>query len=130
MTTTPDDRKYSREHEWVLVENGTALVGITDYAQDQLGDVVFLELPQVGSRVTQFGKMGEVESVKSVSDLYSPVSGEVVEVNQELADSPQWVNEGPYERAWMVRVRLTDPSEVDNLMAAQEYEAFLGELEH
>ena len=130
MTTNPTDRKYSREHEWVLLENGAALVGITHYAQDQLGDVVFLSPPEVGSTVTQFGKMGEVESVKAVSDLYSPVSGEVVEVNQELADNPQWLNEDPFGKAWLVRVSLSDPAELDDLLTAEEYTAFLGELEH
>ena len=130
MTTSPTDRRYSQEHEWIFLEGDTALVGVTDYAQGVLGDVVFLSLPSVGSQVTQFLQMGEVESVKAVSDIYSPVSGEVVDVNQELVDNPQWVNEDPYGKAWMVRVLLSDSSELDNLMTSAAYEAFLGGLRH
>ena len=130
MTQRPSDRRYSREHEWVLLEGATALVGITDYAQTELGDVVFLSLPQVKSSVAQFGKMGEVESVKAVSDLFSPVSGEVVEVNQELLEHPEWVNEEPYGKGWMVRVRVKDRAEVSRLMTAQEYTAFVEGLGH
>ena len=130
MTQRPSDRRYSREHEWVLLEGATALVGITDYAQTELGDVVFLNLPQVKSSVAQFGKMGEVESVKAVSDLFSPVSGEVVEVNQELLEHPEWVNEEPYGKGWMVRVRVRDRAEISHLMTAQEYTAFVEGLGH
>ena len=130
MTDRPADRRYSREHEWVLLEGATALVGITDYAQEELGDVVFLNLPKVGDRVTQYGKLGEVESVKAVSDLFAPVSGEVVEVHQELLDNPQWVNEDPFGKAWMVRVRVRDRAEINNLMTAEQYAKFLEGLEH
>lgn len=126
--TSPTDRKYTSEHEWVLVgDGGDAAVGITHYAQDQLGDVVFLSLPEVGSRVAQFEKMGEVESVKAVSDLWAPVSGEVIEVNTGLADNPEWLNEDPFGKAWMIRVRLDDPNELENLMSAAEYEQMLQE---
>jgi glycine cleavage system H protein len=130
MTNVPDDRRYSRAHEWVLVEDGAALLGITDYAQDQLGDVVFVELPPVGTRVNQYGKIGEVESVKSVSDIYSPVTGDVVEINSELDANPQFVNESPYSQGWMVKVVLNNPEEMETLMSATEYQNFLGTLDH
>lgn len=123
--TSPNDRRYTREHEWVKVEGDIGTVGITDYAQDQLGDVVFVDLPAPGTRVAYLEKFGEIESVKAVSELFSPVTGEVVEVNATLIDNPQLVNESPYEEGWMLRVRLEDPSEVDRLLSAQEYEAFL-----
>ncbi len=127
----PDDRKYTREHEWVLVEDaaaGMALVGITHYAQDQLGDVVYLELPQVDAAVGYLAKMGEIESVKAVSDLYSPVSGAVTEVNGRLAHEPELVNNDPFGDGWMLRVRMSAPSELDELLDAAGYEAYLGEL--
>ena len=123
----PENLKYSREHEWVSVEDGVALVGITHFAQDELGDVVFVELPDVGDEVGQFEKMGEIESVKAVSDLYSPISGTVVERNDGLTDAPELVNDSPYEDGWMLRVEVADSSEVDNLLSAAEYEAFLAE---
>ncbi|HEY8490519.1 MAG TPA: glycine cleavage system protein GcvH [Dehalococcoidia bacterium] len=125
----PDDRKYSREHEWVLVEDGVGTVGITDFAQEELGDIVYLDLPAVGSQVRQYEKMGEIESVKSVSDLYSPVSGEVVEVNQAVVDSPELVNQDAFGRGWMVRVRLSDPAELDNLLTAEEYDRLVSQEE-
>ena len=128
---SPDDRKYTQEHEWVKVENaeiGQALVGITDYAQDQLGDVVYLDLPQAGSSVNQQDKMGEVESVKAVSDLFSPITGEVTEVNERLLDHPELVNEDPLGEGWLVRVTAADAAELDQLMSAEEYEAFLSGL--
>ena len=126
----PTDRKYSREHEWAKSEaDGNTLVGITFYAQERLGDIVFLELPQVGTVLSQMQKLGEVESVKSVSDLFSPISGEVVEVNQEAQDSPEVVNEDPYEKGWLLRVSPARPAEMDDLMSASEYESFLESLE-
>ena len=128
---SPDDRKYSSEHEWVKVEDtesGRAVAGITDYAQDQLGDIVFVELPKVGTQVSQMGKVGEIESVKSVSDLFSPVSGEVIEVNQRLLDHPEIANEDPFGEGWMVRLTMTDASELANLMSAAEYETFISGL--
>ena len=124
----PDNLRYSREHEWVGVgDDGAALVGITHFAQDELGDVVFVELPDVGDEVVQFEKMGEIESVKAVSDLYSPISGAVVERNEALADAPELVNDSPYGDGWLLRVRVSDSSEADKLMSAAEYEAYLEE---
>ncbi|MDP6548964.1 MAG: glycine cleavage system protein GcvH [Dehalococcoidia bacterium] len=127
----PDDRKYSKEHEWVKVEDagaGRVLVGITEYAQDQLGDIVYVELPKPGVTVTQFGKMGEVESVKAVSDLFSPVGGEVTETNTLLIDNPELANEDPFGEGWLVRVTLTDAAQLDGLMQAHEYESFVSGL--
>lgn len=122
----PAELKYSDEHEWVSVgADGVALVGITEFAAESLGDVVFVELPEVGASVAQFGKMGEIESVKAVSDLYSPVSGTVAERNESLIDSPELVNESPYQDGWMVRVKLADAAEIDNLMSADGYSAML-----
>ena len=121
----PDDLRYSKEHEWVRVEGDLGTIGITDYAQDQLGDVVYLDLPSVGATVTQMEKMGEIESVKAVSDLFSPVSGEVVEVNQEAVDAPELVNNDPYGRGWLIKVRLRDPSELDRLLSAEAYRELL-----
>ena len=124
----PENLKYSREHEWLRIgDDGVALVGITHFAQDELGDVVFVELPDVGDEVGQFEKMGEIESVKAVSDLYSPVSGTVVERNDALTDAPELVYDSPYEDGWMLRVEVSDSSEVDNLLSAAEYEAFLAD---
>ncbi len=128
---SPDDRKYSSEHEWVKVEDAEgrrAIAGITDYAQDQLGDVVFVELPKVGVQVRQMGKMGEIESVKSVSDLFSPVSGEIAEVNEKLLDHPEITNEDPYGEGWLVRITMANADELANLMSAGEYEAFISGL--
>ena len=129
MTTDPSSLRYTREHEWVdpADAEGVAAVGITDYAQEQLGDVVYVELPPAGSRVAQHEKFGEIESVKSVSDLFSPVSGEVVEVNAALEDEPEAVNTEPYGAGWMVRVRLDDRRELDSLLTQAEYQAFLAE---
>lgn len=127
----PADRKYSREHEWIKLEDGSrGLMGITHYAQDQLGDVVYLDLPAVGTRLAQLAKLGEVESVKAVSDIFSPVSGEVVEINQDLTDHPELVNEDPYDRGWILGIQIEDVSELDNLLTADEYEAYLEETAH
>ncbi len=122
----PADQKYSREHEWVRVdESGIATVGITDFAQDQLGDIVYLALPEVGSSVRQFEKCGEIESVKSVSDLYSPVSGEVVERNDLAIDTPEMVNQSAYGEGWLWQVRLENPVELENLLSAEEYQELI-----
>lgn len=121
----PKDRKYSKEHEWLKTEGDVAVVGITDYAQSELGDVVFVELPSVGDTVTQFQTFGVVESVKAASDLYSPISGEIVAVNDKLLTEPEVINKSPYEDAWMLRVRMSDPKELDALLSADEYEAFI-----
>ena len=126
----PDDRKYTREHEWVVseAEGSTALVGITHYAQDQLGDVVYVELPAVGDAVGYLAKMGEIESVKAVSDLFSPISGQVTEVNGRLAQEPELVNNDPFGDGWMLRVSMSDPAELDNLLDAASYEEYVGQL--
>ncbi len=127
----PDDRRYTKEHEWVKLEEGSdALVGITHYAQDQLGDVVYLDLPGAGTRLEQFAKLGEIESVKAVSDLFSPVTGEVVDVNQEAVDNPELVNEDPSGKGWLLRMRLEDAAELESLLSAEEYSAFLEETAH
>jgi glycine cleavage system H protein len=123
----PDDLKYTREHEWVLVEDGVATVGITDFAQHQLGDVVFVELPGVGDKVTKDEAMGVVESVKAVSDVYAPVSGTVLEVNDDLPESTELLNEDPYGDGWMVKIQLSDPTDLDELMTAAEYEKWTAE---
>jgi glycine cleavage system H protein len=126
----PRDLKYSEEHEWLRVEcGGSAVIGITEFATESLGDIVFVELPEVGAELTRSEKMGEIESVKAVSDLYTPVSGRVVELNEKLADSPELVNDGPYESGWMVKVTLSDPSEADLLLSADQYESFLAAQE-
>jgi glycine cleavage system H protein len=121
----PDDLKYTKEHEWVRVEGDSGVVGISDYAQDMLGDIVYLDLPSAGANVEKLGKMGEIESVKAVSELYSPVSGEVVEVNQEAVDSPELVNTDPYGRGWLIKVRLSDTSELDDLLDSAAYDEFV-----
>ena len=126
----PNDRKYTREHEWIKVEDSgsQALTGITEYAQDQLGDIVYFELPKPGDTLKQLEKMGEVESVKAVSDLYSPITGEVLETNEKLMDHPELANQDPFEEGWLIRVSIADPAELDSLMSAEEYEAFIGNL--
>ena len=126
---SPPELKYTKEHEWVKVEDGVGTVGVTDYAQDQLGDIVYVDLPAVGAQVTRLEKFGEIESVKAVSELFSPVSGEVAEANAALADKPQLVNESPYGEGWMIRVRLSDPGELDGLMTAAQYDEYLAQGE-
>jgi glycine cleavage system H protein len=122
----PADQKYSKEHEWVRVDDGgIATIGITDFAQDQLGDIVYLSVPEVGDSVRQHEKCGEIESVKSVSDLFSPVSGEVVQRNDLAIDTPELVNQSPYGDGWLWQVRLESPSELENLLDAGEYEALV-----
>ncbi|ADV05056.1 glycine cleavage system protein GcvH [Staphylococcus pseudintermedius] len=123
----PSGLKYSKEHEWVKVEGNTAIIGITDFAQSELGDIVFVELPEVEDELTEGETFGSVESVKTVSELYSPVSGKVVAVNENLEDAPEAVNESPYEEAWMVKVELKDESELDALLDAAGYEKMIGE---
>ncbi len=127
----PDDRKYTKEHEWVKLDDADsqqALVGITDFAQEQLGDIVYFELPEPGANVAQLGKMGEVESVKSVSDLFSPVSGEVVEVNSTLTDNPEVANNDPFGEGWLIRMTMSDPAELAGLMTAADYESYISGL--
>jgi len=125
----PEDLRYTREHEWVLVEGNIATIGITDYAQDQLGDVVYVELPAVGDKVSREDAFGVVESVKAVSDVYAPVSGEVVEVNDDLTENPGMINEDPYGDGWFIKVEMSDPSELEELMSAEEYRAYIAEEE-
>jgi glycine cleavage system H protein len=125
MATYPAELRYTREHEWAKVEGKRARVGITHYAQDQLGDVVFVELPKVGAKVAQMQTFGVVESVKAVSDLFAPLSGVVVEVNQELTQQPERVNRDPYGAGWLIVVELANPAEAEKLMSAQQYEEFL-----
>ena len=121
----PEELRYSQTHEWVRADGNHATIGITDYAQEELGDIVFLELPEVGTSLQQTQVFGAVESVKAASDLYSPVTGEVVEINEELPESPEEINQDPYVRGWMIIVRMEDPSELDGLMTAEQYEAFI-----
>ena len=116
------DLRYTKEHEWVRVEGDQAVVGITDYAAEQLGDIVFVELPAVGRAVTQFGSVGVIESVKAVSDLFSPVTGEVVETNPDLSGSPELVNDDPFGKGWMLKIKLTDPGQVESLLDEDAYE--------
>ncbi|MBM7096977.1 MULTISPECIES: glycine cleavage system protein GcvH [Alteribacter] len=123
----PKEFKYSEEHEWVKDEGDKVRIGITDFAQSELGDIVFVELPEVGDEVEADEPFGSVESVKTVSELYAPVSGKVVEVNEELDDSPEFVNESPYEKAWMIVVEPSDASEKDKLMTAEQYEEMISE---
>lgn len=123
----PKELRYSHEHEWVSVEDNIATVGITDYAQEQLGDVVYVELPEVGTQVTKDEPFGVVESVKAVSDIYAPVSGTVTEINVSLPDSPETVNEDPYGDAWMIRVEMNDPDELEDLMTGAQYKKFVEE---
>ena len=126
----PKEYKYTQEHEWICLEpGGKGKVGITDYAQSQLGDVVFLDLPAPGTQVTQFGKMGEVETVKAVADLFSPASGKVLEINQAAIDEPRLVNDDPYGDGWLVRLDLSQPSELDALMSSVKYEEFVAGLD-
>ncbi len=119
----PEDRRYTKEHEWVKIEGGEALVGITHFAQDQLGDVVYVELPKVGDRIEMMKPFGVIESVKTASDLFAPVTGTVTEVNGDLTDSPQSVNDAPYEAGWLIKVRPDNASEIDTLMTADQYAA-------
>lgn len=123
----PDDLKYSKEHEWLLVEGKVVTVGITAFAEAQLGDVVFVELPAVGDKVTKDEAMGVVESVKAVSDVYAPVSGTVVEVNDDLSENTELVNQDPYGDGWMVKIEMTDPTDLEELLTAEEYQAFVSE---
>jgi len=119
--SNPDDLRYSKEHEWVRVDGSRATIGITSYAADELGDVVFVELPEVGAALRQFGTFGVVESVKAVSDLYAPISGEVVEVNEALRESPELLNADAFGEGWIARVELSDTTELDGLMDAAAY---------
>ena len=127
MTLNPSDRQYTKEHEWLKIqdpESNLAIVGITHYAQEQLGDVVFIDMPEIGSNLVHMEKMGEIESVKAVSDLFSPVSGEVIKTNSELLDRPELINEDPYNEGWILQVILSDTRELSSLISADEYQSF------
>ncbi len=124
---TPDDLLYGTEHEWILNKNDVATIGITDHAQKELGDVVFAELPEVGATFNANDAFGSVESVKAVSEVYMPVSGEVVETNESLLDAPEKINDDPYGEGWIIRIRLTNPAELEALMSSQEYSKYVEE---
>jgi glycine cleavage system H protein len=124
MANVPEDLHYSKDHEWVRVEGDSVVIGITDYAQDSLGDVVYVELPKTGEPFSANESFGSVESVKAVSEVFTPVAGEVVKINETLADEPEKVNTDPYGDGWMIRVRMSNPGEVDSLLTAAEYEDF------
>jgi glycine cleavage system H protein len=121
----PEDNKYAKSHEYVNVEGDIGTIGITDYAQKELGDVVFVELPQVGAQLEANEELGSIESVKAVSELFAPVTGEVVEVNEKLADNPELVNTDPWGDGWMIKVKLSSPDDLDELMNAEEYEEYV-----
>lgn len=124
---TPKELRYSEEHEWVKVEGDRIRIGITDFAQSELGDIVFVELPEVGDTIEANQPFGSVESVKTVSELYAPISGTIVEINEELDDSPEFVNESPYEKAWMIVIEPSEPSQVEGLMTAEQYEEMVNQ---
>jgi len=121
----PTNLKYHREHDWVRIDGDTAVFGITDYAQQTLGDIVFIELPEVGADVSAGTPYAEVESVKAVSDVYAPMSGSVIEINEEVIDAPEKVNQSPYEDGWLIKIKFDDATEPDGLMSAEEYEELL-----
>jgi len=125
MAAYPDDLQYTKDHEWIRVTDGVGTVGITDFAQEQLGDVVHVQLPRVGEKFEAHDTFGEVESVKTFSELYIPVSGEVAEINEALADAPELVNNSPYAEGWMIKIKIGKPSEIDSLLSASEYEDFV-----
>lgn len=124
----PKGLKYTKEHEWVKVEGDVATVGITDYAQEQLSDIVYLELPSLGTKVEQTKSLGTIEAVKAVTDIYAPVSGEVAEVNEEVKNSPGTMNQDPYGTGWVVKLKVSDSKELDSLLSSEEYEKLLGEM--
>jgi len=121
----PEGLKFSKEHEWVLVEDQVAIIGITEYAEQELGDVVYVELPEVGEKIVKDDPFGAVESVKAVSDIYAPVSGTVVEVNDTLPDSPETINDDPYGDGWLIKVEMTDKDDLKDLMSAEEYAEYV-----
>jgi glycine cleavage system H protein len=125
MSSYPEDLKYSKEHEWVKAEGKTAVIGITDYAQDSLGDVVYVEVPPIGKALKALEEFGVVESVKSVSSLYSPVTGRVVERNEALEKQPELVNDSPYDNGWIIKVEMSDPAELTGLLSAADYQKLL-----
>jgi glycine cleavage system H protein len=127
MVEIKSDRRYTKSHEWVKVDGDTVTMGVTDFAQSELGDITYLELPEPGDSVTKSEPLGVIESVKAASDIYSPVSGEIVEANDSVVDAPESVNSSPYDDAWLVKIKLSDPSQVDELMDSAAYEKFVEE---
>ena len=121
----PSDLKYTREHEWVKVNGNTATIGITDYASGELGDIVFVELPKVGIKIQQMKSFGTIEAVKAISDLFSPLSGEVIEINKDLENDAAIINKDPYGLGWIIKIKVADSGEIDKLLSAQDYEALL-----
>ena len=126
MSTYPENFFYTKDHEWVRVDGDTGTVGITWHAQNELGDIVYVDLPKIGSSVAAHGNLGSVESVKAVSDIYSPVSGEVMEINEVLATTPERLNQDPHGEAWLVKIKLTAPDEVKGLLSAADYQTYIG----
>ena len=122
----PEHLRYTKDHEWIRVEGDVGAIGITDHAQEELGDIVFVELPKIGAALEQSASFGSVESVKAVSDIYSPVSGQVTEINSDLAETPEKVNEDPYGQGWLIKLKLSTPDQVAKLMTAAEYTAYVG----
>jgi len=125
VSVYPADLKYDKEHEWVRVEGDAAVIGISDFAQDQLGEVVYVDLPSVGDELVAGETFGEIESVKSVSELYAPITGTILEVNGDLDGAPETINSDPYAAGWMIKVSIADPSQLDTLMSSEDYEAFV-----
>ena len=130
MDQPPSDRLYTKEHEWIMIDGDIATIGITEFAQSELGDVTYVEVPQVGQSLSQGQAFGVVESVKAVSDIYAPVSGEVVAVNDSLANEPETVNASPYEHAWMIKLRVANPAEADALLTAADYQQHVATSGH
>ena len=122
----PENFRYTKEHEWVLADGDAGTIGITDHAQQELGDIVYVDLPKVGTRIDAGKSLGSVESVKAVSDIYSPVSGEITEINESLADAPEKLNTDPHGDAWLVKIRLSNPEEISHLMTAADYQSYVG----
>ena len=127
MSTYPEDYRYTKEHEWVKPEGSVGVVGITDHAQNELGDIVYVDLPKIGAQIEKGKSLGSVESVKAVSDIYAPVSGEVIEVNELLTSKPEKLNEDPHGAAWLVKLRMTAPDEIKNLLTSLDYQKYISE---
>ena len=126
MNMYPENFRYTKEHEWILVEAGAATIGITHHAQEELGDIVYVDLPKAGAQLAAGQSLGSVESVKAVSDIYSPASGEVIDSNQSLAEAPEKLNADPHGAGWLIKIRLSNPQEVESLMTAADYQAYIG----
>ncbi len=126
----PEDLKYTKEHTWLKIEGNLATIGISDYAQEELGEIVFVELPEIETEVEYMGEFGVVESVKTVSDLYAPINGTVVETNEDLLDTPEIVNDSPYEEGWLIKVEMSESTDLDSLMSAEEYQDYIEGLQH